>query len=311
MFFMRRAIFAAGRSSLRHGACTQAKLNYKNLELLTIPQPVIHDDFCFPFASHTCPHVEPGTSERKKVAANISLKAVMPKKNPHTMATWSCSQRNRKNKTDYKLSGKPPPPKLHPDSKQKAHMDACCTINHSAAVPTYDTYTKPTCNLSVTSTPALSINQTPTQHSSPSPRSQFRARTQLVWRLFLMCFHTVDLPLSHSVHAHTHTQSSPPQISLPILRIPVLPLAPSPHVFFSSSLVRLQILFRLLGWHLRHTKLITDRWVNRRIPEQEIQNMIKWQKESQGPAFVRTHDTYFRFSPPHSLHLLSILPEGW
>lgn len=35
MLFMRWAIFAAGRSSLRRGACMQAKLNYKNLELLT------------------------------------------------------------------------------------------------------------------------------------------------------------------------------------------------------------------------------------------------------------------------------------
>ncbi len=73
-----------------------------------------------------------------------------------------------------------PVPNLHPHSKEKTHQNAKFAINHLVITPPCDTYTKPTCNLCVTSTPTLTIYQTPTQHRSLSPRSHFRLRTQLV-----------------------------------------------------------------------------------------------------------------------------------
>lgn len=99
-------------------------------------------------------------------------------------------------------------------------------MNHSVRTPAYDTYTKPTCNLCITSKPALTVYQMPTQLCSLSPRSQFRIRTQLFLRLFLMrffymCYPPLPFPLSLFSHLLKTQNTSSVSHSAPSFSFPI------------------------------------------------------------------------------------------
>ena len=126
--------------------------------------------------------------------------------------------------------------------------------------PTYDTYTKPTCDLCVTSTPALTIYQTPTQHSSllPEAPSLDRGHSWL-WTLFLVRFHMYDPLLPPPL---------PPRFLSNLLHLPLCAF----FFFFFPPLFLLQIRFQLFGWHLRRTKLMyAHRQIQRQTNSEPVQ----------------------------------------
>lgn len=125
-------------------------------------------------------------------------------------------------------------------------MIAWIAMNHSVRTPAYDTYTKLTCNLCITSKPALTVYQMPTQLCSLSPRSQFRIRTQLFLRLFLMRFFLYVLS--------SLTFSSFPLLPPPKNSKYLFCLSLCPKLFFSYFFCRFPLW--LFGWHLSQIKLM-------------------------------------------------------
>lgn len=122
----------------------------------------------------------------------------------------------------------------HRDSKQKSPR-GCLLYNKSLCLRRlrYDTYTMPTCDLCVTSTPALAIKQTPTRQRLALPEvpipsqdgsccSEDFPACVFIWMMFLylsVC----------STHADTHTHTN--VISLPIYKKKLKNCKPSPDSF--------------------------------------------------------------------------------
>lgn len=180
-----------------------------------------------------CPHSEPATFILNQDLANIFFCTHARKSYQHNgyiytlwtviSASFLADQWKINHELLWQLS-------LNLRRNEKVHLNPQLAINHSVVTPTYDTYTKPTCNLCVTSVPALTSYQTPTQHYSFSLRSQFRLRTQLLWRLFLLRFDMYYPPLPLSL---TRLPSILSQFLSPTWRLKIPPLSPSlPHGVF-------------------------------------------------------------------------------